>query len=72
MTVRGLLGRLIVAALVAGLLVAGWQASNEVGRQAVVEAPAITHWKPRPEPPAPTEPWPGAWCGYRCRNGHMR
>lgn len=74
MTARGVLIRLVVAALVAGILVAAWQmpARTGIGQQAVVDVPTtVTRWKPRPEPPRPTEPYPGAWCGYLCRDGEL-
>ena len=72
MTARGVVIRLVVAALVAGLLVAvAWQTRTEVRESAVVDVPTtVTHWRPPyPEPPPPTAPYPGAWCGYECRNG---
>lgn len=72
MTARGVIGRIVAAVLVAGLLVAvAWQTRTGIEQSAVVDVPTtVTHWKPsHPDPTPPSEPFPGAWCGYKCRDG---
>ena len=62
---RVALGLLLAVLLVAGLAVAAWPRAARP-----VPVPDTATWTVRTEPPRPTEPYPGAWCGNLCRNGH--
>lgn len=73
MTPAGTAPRVALGLLLAVLLVAGLAAATrQTPTPRPVPVPDTATWTVRPEPPRPTEPYPGAWCGNLCRNGHLR